>query len=242
MREQSNVWCVLAVVSACATVEPAEPADPAESVMPAVAVMPAQPRARAIEPLPTVVVPPAADVVAAPVTEQDLRPLLGEIEKSYKRWALVDEVPAIAGADCVGPTPGAVHESGPDRAAAHADKQFLLYAADVHAYWRSAGIRREHMPERLNEVAHAGLLDLPIDVVQVVVKASFRHERDGEIGAPTGLFVMAKFANERPGTDEGWIYGTIAPSGKVTQAGSIAKCMGCHAKQPDRMFGLPPRS
>lgn len=65
------------------------------------------------------------------------------------------------------------------------------------------------------------------------------------------LFVMFKSTKE--GTDEGWVYGTIqyerhdeGPVGhtrfesRVTGAGKIVNCMGCHTKAPHgRLFGLP---
>jgi hypothetical protein len=51
---------------------------------------------------------------------------------------------------------------------------------------------------------------------------------------------MYKLDAKTPGTDEGWVYGTVTPDGKdVTCAGRVASCMGCHADAPhDRLFGL----
>lgn len=78
-------------------------------------------------------------------------------------------------------------------------------------------------------------------------EASQRHGRlelvDGEhvahAGASAGLFVMHKLAAETPGTDQGWVYGTVDPSGAVTSAGAVASCMRCHQDATeDRRFGL----
>jgi hypothetical protein len=42
------------------------------------------------------------------------------------------------------------------------------------------------------------------------------------------------------GTDEGWVYGTIAPDGTITSSGRVRACMSCHVDAPhDRWFGLP---
>jgi hypothetical protein len=60
-------------------------------------------------------------------------------------------------------------------------------------------------------------------------------------GEPRGLYVMKKLGGgDVPGTDAGWIYGTINPDGTVTSAGRVASCMGCHeAATHERLFGLP---
>ena len=54
------------------------------------------------------------------------------------------------------------------------------------------------------------------------------------------LYVMMRLSPDTPGTDQGWIYGTLTPDGRtVTSAGRVSSCMGCHARAPrDRMFGL----
>ncbi len=55
------------------------------------------------------------------------------------------------------------------------------------------------------------------------------------------LFIMYKMDPKTPGTDEGWVYGTVTADGKdVTSAGRVESCMNCHRKAPDdRLFGLP---
>jgi hypothetical protein len=54
-----------------------------------------------------------------------------------------------------------------------------------------------------------------------------------------GLFIMFKLVPGTPGTDEGWVYGTVTPDGKqVTGAGRLESCMNCHQDAPhDRLFG-----
>jgi hypothetical protein len=53
------------------------------------------------------------------------------------------------------------------------------------------------------------------------------------------LFVMFKVDPQTPGTDEGWVYGTVAGGKEVTSAGRVASCMRCHQDAPhDRLFGV----
>jgi hypothetical protein len=54
------------------------------------------------------------------------------------------------------------------------------------------------------------------------------------------LFVMFKVDPQTPGTDEGWVYGTVKDGKEVTSAGRVESCMKCHQDAPhDRLFGLP---
>ncbi|MGN6109119.1 MAG: hypothetical protein ACTHU0_28695 [Kofleriaceae bacterium] len=59
-------------------------------------------------------------------------------------------------------------------------------------------------------------------------------------GAPAGLFVMKKLGDRGlAGSDAGWIYGTVDVDGRVTSAGRVATCMGCHEDAArERLFGL----
>src|SRR5436190_351218 len=56
------------------------------------------------------------------------------------------------------------------------------------------------------------------------------------------LFIMFKLDPKTPGTDNGWVYGTVTPDGKtVTSAGRVESCMKCHQDaKADRLFGLRP--
>lgn len=68
---------------------------------------------------------------------------------------------------------------------------------------------------------------------------------DGELETdkPSDLFVMTEVAADAAdGTDAGWVYGTLTRAGKVTGAGRLASCIGCHERAPrDRLFGLAAR-
>ena len=58
-------------------------------------------------------------------------------------------------------------------------------------------------------------------------------------GDASGLFVMYKLDPATPGTDDGWVYGTLTADGRtVTSAGVVESCAGCHARAPhDHLFG-----
>jgi hypothetical protein len=72
------------------------------------------------------------------------------------------------------------------------------------------------------------------------------YARDGDgrlyhAAEKAALFVMFKLDPRTPGTDAGWVYGTLTADGRqVTSAGKVESCMGCHQTAPhDRLFGLP---
>ena len=60
-------------------------------------------------------------------------------------------------------------------------------------------------------------------------------------GQRRDLFIMVQLSPTLPGTDEGWIYGTVTPDRKrVTSIGRVDNCMSCHTSAPHgRLFGLP---
>jgi hypothetical protein len=55
----------------------------------------------------------------------------------------------------------------------------------------------------------------------------------------SALFIMYKMAPATPGTDRGWVYGTVTADGtQVLTAGYLETCIGCHRDAPhDRLFG-----
>lgn len=67
--------------------------------------------------------------------------------------------------------------------------------------------------------------------------------RDGKTyraSKKAALFIMFKVDPGTPGTDKGWVYGTVSPDGKqVTSAGCVQSCMKCHQTQEGRLFTFP---
>lgn len=65
-------------------------------------------------------------------------------------------------------------------------------------------------------------------------------ERAFRTEARQALFILLKVDPATPGTDDGWIHGTVTADGaKVTSAGRVESCMACHTKASrDRLFGM----
>jgi hypothetical protein len=133
------------------------------------------------------------------------------------------------------PPPLSLSEARSD--APHGDKLYYPYVKLAEPYSKGA--------------------DRPQPVGQVIVKEAWFAEeveenvsittasaqRDGKTyvpGRPAGLFVMFKEDPASPGTDDGWVYGTVTPDHKrVTFAGRGTSCMDCHREaKPDRVFGV----
>lgn len=184
----------------------------------------------------------------------DYTPLVREIAATYTAWGAVDNQFHWAPGLCAMPAEAVQHLSDAPADTPHGEKVFVLHALDALAYWQATGVEGK-LPQTLARAA--GPLRTRADVEQVLVKESFAPKkmdgaaygreripaRRGEdrfvAGEPIGLFVMAKLASDAEQTDAGWIYATVSPSGDVTAAGTIDACRDCHAKEADRVFGVP---
>jgi hypothetical protein len=145
--------------------------------------------------------------------------------------------------------------SASDDEATHGKKLFAVWAKDVASYGALSGL---HLTER--DPAQVDATPGAEACSQVIVKEAFDAvemkpdeqrapgalapaEHDGKryrTGAPHGLFVMFRLDPTTPGTDDGWVYGTLDPKGAVTAVGRVASCMKCHVEAPHgRLFGLP---
>jgi hypothetical protein len=180
---------------------------------------------------------------------------------AYKTWTRVDEMPNIAPQLCRQPKGDDFGRSAEVRKTAastgpHADKLYYLWASEKFAY-RELGQKdaqklpigfavvkesfgsKKHDPHSDLPVDRAHTITTPVDAIPAPVTTLETKSGILEIDQPKGLFVMAK-VGDIEGADHGWIYGTVSPDGKVTSAGKLATCMGCHvsAKYEDRLFGL----
>lgn len=159
----------------------------------------------------------------------------------YRKWGRVDDRPNLAPALCRQPLPadhGATPQlraSDTDAGSPHGRKLYYLWSSSKHGYINA--------PDKV-----------PIGFT--IVKESFaaapdkrstsaaddRVVVDGKpmtIGKPSGLFVMTKVADTAiEGSDDGWLYGTVAPDGSVTSAGALKPCIECHQTRKGRLFGL----
>lgn len=85
------------------------------------------------------------------------------------------------------------------------------------------------------------LVDSEAEFRPIARRAAEGAVRWYEAGPIAGLFLMMKEEPRTAGTDQGWIYATLAADRKaITAIGKIPSCMGCHQQAPhDRLFGLP---
>ncbi|HWB77196.1 MAG TPA: hypothetical protein VG755_19655 [Nannocystaceae bacterium] len=215
-----------------------------------------EPSAPALEPSASTTQDPVANApVDPPRNDDELAPLLREVATAYRSWGMVDNQFHWAPGLCAMPMEGVMHSSAAEGEGAHAQKVFVLYASDAMGYWKSTD-EKGRLPKSL---AQPHVLTSRGDVAQVLVKESFVPAKLGEgstamhghvrpakkgdetfvAGDPMGLFVMAQLTGRPANTDDGWIYATIAPDGTIGESGVIATCRDCHAKEKDRIFGVP---
>ena len=173
-----------------------------------------------------------------------------EIADEYIEYTLVDPGSQIANGDCSAPQSEFVppHLSDAEGEAGPGKKLYFLFVRDAVAYSASGdaesiqpigqtivkeswAAREIHDGRRPRAFTHRS--GAPVRLYA---------ERDGRtFGADrqTELFIMFKLPPDVPGTDSGWVYGTVSPDlQRVTSVGRIASCIECHEQAAgDRLFG-----
>jgi hypothetical protein len=215
---------------------------------------------------------PAEPAVPQVVLDGQFVEPLRDAARAYLAWGRVDARPNIAPMMCDIPrrrdygSTGDVHLSSAGEESPHGRKLYYLYAKDRDGY-RAMGPETS-LPIGTTVVKEAFA---PRPATAAEVTAMKALEEEDFIGRPTtrmsrddaapgrayveldgayvvpdaalGLYIMTKVGDAaEPGTDDGWIYGTITPDGAVTSAGRVGTCMGCHVDQAphERLFGLKP--
>jgi hypothetical protein len=200
--------------------------------------------------------PPASPTQASPELGSRLLAAaegLGELQLvgPYVLWA-----PEL----CMAPPPPGPSLSDADAESLHARKLYLLYASDAEAYLQATGV--EHPWVEGGGTAPLGLTlvkdsylpvevpdDVEVDWWETVWKGpnglgGYRpYARAGGellgLGPPSGRFVMLRVERGTPGSHEGWVFGTVSPSGELTSAGAVAGCVDCHRDaEYDGLFGV----
>jgi hypothetical protein len=194
------------------------------------------------------IAPNAADATAVPPA---LAAHLQRAAASYEQWGRVDEHPALAPTMCAAPVDAKARPAQLRRSAAggggHGQKLYYLWASDRELYLND---KRARVPAGFTIVKQSFAAE-PATATAAAAAGADPHAAvrlpDGSAlvaGAAADLFVMIKLSDDTAAsppaeTDAGWIYGTVAPSGRVTSAGRVASCMRCHERIADRLFGLP---
>jgi hypothetical protein len=204
---------------------------------------------------------PSAEASASPPSaaetpaERDARfvPALAAAFREYKAWGRVDDELRWAPWLCRMPLPGRTRMSEAVAEGDHARKLYSVFAKQRDRYPMHQNAPRVAQPVGqllVKESYHPDPVDKvepdPVAGGNLVEGDHFdRHARHGgrlyRATRLAGAYVVLKLAKETPGTDEGWVYGTVTPEGEVTSAGRVASCMGCHVSAPhERVFGLGP--
>lgn len=114
--------------------------------------------------------------------------------------------------------------------------------SDRRADPRSTFDRNDPRLKILNKTRNPGeeWHDTIYDHGDALIPYAEKNGQHYQAGERHGLFIMLKVAPKTPGTDQGWVYATVAKDLKtVTAVGTIASCMKCHQEaKHDRLFGL----
>ncbi len=187
-------------------------------------------------------------------------PRLLEIAKQYTKWMRVDERPNVAPLLCRAPLPsdrGTPSQVRISKATAskspHGRKLYFLYAKHKHTYLKLTATSNNAVPVGqaiVKQAWHAVPATKP--AASPNARPSFHYlpppiriakDKRGRLlttGKQADLYIIYKLAKSTPGTDDGYVYGTVTADGKtVTSAGRVKRCMGCHDNAPhERLFGL----
>ena len=189
---------------------------------------------------------------ATPSAGPDFHQELLRVSATYRDWGPVDAEARVAALDCRAPSQVRILTTGysasPD-AKTHGQKFYTLYAQHRSEYLAldrtgrvtvgQAIVKETWLPEINKPVPDPS--GGPTDVVTGDERDIRKGDNWHTAGKPSGLFVMMKLDPKTPGTDDGWVYGTVSADGKtVTSAGKVESCMKCHQDaRHDRLFGLP---
>ena len=179
-------------------------------------------------------------------------PRLLEIARTYESFGRIGVAANWAPVYCRAPL-SSPRLSGSRDTATHGRKLYWLFVKEIpagaaHGYIPPGGVSRigqvvvkeAWVPEEitgLSEVEAVGR-SKGDRVPYLREDGRWFHARE-----KAGLFVMFKLDPSTPGTDEGWVYGTVTADGKkVTSSGRVESCRGCHKDAPhDRLFGATKR-
>ena len=185
---------------------------------------------------------PKEDVPGPVADEPDFHPRLQEIAKEYNAWGRVDDETRWAPYLCRMPMASRARFSQSDHSTTHGRKLYFLFAKDRHAYIslkpQADGqviVKESWKPKETSE-AETTHGDVPTGSYTPYARKDGKLYHASEKGA---LFIMYKTTESTPGTDKGWVYGTVTVDGRVTSAGRVESCMSCHTEaRYGRLFGL----
>jgi hypothetical protein len=205
---------------------------------------------------------PASASVGSPEASADVGTIVNDAKQHPALLAIAGQYGSFARADgthwsqldCRAPPDDPAHLSSAAEGTAHGRKVFVLRLFDFETYARETGGRAP-----APSTARLGQGRPVPGVEQALVKVSYEPTEDAAKAQPFAgiapavhqgkryypgeqkdLFVMYRPTDKSVATDDGWLYGTVSPDGKrVSSAGLVKSCMGCHEKAPNgRQFGV----
>jgi len=168
-----------------------------------------------------------------------------EIGRTYREaLGLASDAVLWTPTQCVPPEPR-VEMSASGDAETHGSKLYVLYARDVEGYKKLTGDR----------AAGSSTDQVIVKETWLPVQAEGEGARDARAprtrvkgndgveymaGEKGPVFVMLRTGGTEAWEDAGWVYATLTADGsRVTGAGRMASCMGCHAEAGEgRLFGM----
>jgi hypothetical protein len=176
--------------------------------------------------------------------------------QDYKAWGRVDDEARWAPYLCRMPSPGMARFSASKDAETHGQKLYSLFARQRKEYVArdktkpaTVGqviVKESWFPDEVTDKKPGRPGDAPGERRDAKSYGDFypyaaKGDKMYKAAKPAGLFIMFKLDPKTPGTDDGWVYGTVSADAKtVTAAGKVESCMKCHADaKHDRLFGLP---
>jgi hypothetical protein len=156
-----------------------------------------------------------ADEVGVAAVDSTTLAKIEEIAKNYTSLGKVDDEARWAPTLCRAPNPSVARASKDH----DGKKLFYVYAKDRDAYMKGESVEGQY-----------------------VVKESYeaRNVRPhGTVlpGKKLDLYIILRAAVKD--SDDGWVYATVSPEGRVTAAGKIESCASCHKlAKNERLFGL----
>lgn len=174
---------------------------------------------------------PEAESANKEVNDKQFHIKLLEAARQYQTFGKVDDLRRWAPWLCMAPPPSKARISTSADTATHGRKIYFVFAKDREAYVKQSADQIGQIIVKESWMPPAGLKEGSEDNTTGSAKQlTEKHD----------LFIMMKLDPKTADTDEGWVYGTITADGqKVTSAGRVQSCMGCHMNaQHNRLFGM----
>jgi hypothetical protein len=212
-------------------------------------------------------VTPSKDTASSPPSgEIDPRfvPDMKQAFNEYKAWGRVDDEMRWAPFLCRMPMPGRPTMSAAEGDMGHAKKLYSLFARDHDAYVSLGNpprsgepsstptglaqivAKESFIPELVDNPGPSENPNAPPNAGGSPEGDHFHPYVKGEDGKTyrasklAGVYFVIEKPGDVAGTDDGFIYGTVTPTGEVTSAGRVSSCMGCHVQAKHRrFFGSP---